>query len=152
MAAFSIRTSNPTDEPRLGEIWESAVLATHDFLTLPDFREIRELVLRSYLPGSSVWCLEAEGAGLIAWMDLDAEAGHVHALFVDPPWHGKGAGRALVRHAVSLLGRLTVDVNEQNAQAVGFYRRLGFETVGRSDRDPDGRLYPILHMAREGHG
>jgi putative acetyltransferase len=41
-----------------------------------------------------------------------------------------------------------VNVNEQNAQAVGFYSRSGFVVVGRSELDDAGRPYPLLHMSK----
>jgi putative acetyltransferase len=37
-------------------------------------------------------------------------------------------------------------VNEQNAQAVGFYEHLGFQRTGRSDKDSQGRPYPLIHL------
>jgi putative acetyltransferase len=43
-----------------------------------------------------------------------------------------------------------VDVNEQNEQALGFYRHLGFEVVGRSPLDGQGKPYPLLHMTLAG--
>jgi putative acetyltransferase len=67
-------------------------------------------------------------------------------LFVHPDHRGRGVGRTLAGHAIA-AGARTVDVNEQNAQAVGFYERLGFVVVGRSERDADGKPFPILHMA-----
>lgn len=39
-----------------------------------------------------------------------------------------------------------VDVNEQNEQAVGFYKRMGFTINGRTDTDGLGKPYPILQM------
>ena len=39
-----------------------------------------------------------------------------------------------------------VVVNEQNNQAVGFYKHIGFNTYKRSDLDGEGKEYPILHM------
>ena len=63
-----------------------------------------------------------------------------------PDSRGTGIGQRLVRFAVDVLGAQTVDVNEQNEQAVGFYRRLGFEVEGRSPLDPLGKPYPMLHM------
>ena len=39
------------------------------------------------------------------------------------------------------------DVNEQNAQAAGFYARMGFRVVSHSETDPSGRPYPILHLS-----
>ncbi len=52
----------------------------------------------------------------------------------------------LVNHARQLKGSLVVDVNEQNPDAVKFYKSVGFEIVGRSETDAGGRPYPILHM------
>ena len=43
-----------------------------------------------------------------------------------------------------------LDVNEQNPDAVDFYRRRGFEQVGRSPVDSDGRPFPLLHFRRAG--
>ena len=50
---------------------------------------------------------------------------HLDALFVDPELRGCGVGRLLVKHALALIPSLTTDVNEQNAQAAGFYKRWG---------------------------
>jgi putative acetyltransferase len=41
---------------------------------------------------------------------------------------------------------MTTDVNEQNGQAVGFYKRMGFTATGRSPLDGQGRPYPLLHL------
>ncbi|SPU55612.1 Uncharacterized N-acetyltransferase YjaB [Brevundimonas vesicularis] len=41
---------------------------------------------------------------------------------------------------------LTVDVNEQNIQALGFYERLGFKVTSRSAVEGQGRPYPLLHL------
>jgi putative acetyltransferase len=42
---------------------------------------------------------------------------------------------------------MTVDVNEQNTKAVGFYERIGFKRTGRSRLDGQGRPYPLLHLS-----
>lgn len=42
---------------------------------------------------------------------------------------------------------LSVDVNEQNPQAVGFYLHYGFVQTGRSPLDGEGRPFPLLHMS-----
>jgi putative acetyltransferase len=73
----------------------------------------------------------------------------IEALFIAPEFHGQGIGRRLIQHAERLKGsKLQVDVNEQNTGACAFYRRLGFEQVGRSELDATGKPYPILHLAR----
>jgi putative acetyltransferase len=66
---------------------------------------------------------------------------------VDPDVHGRGVGRALLQHARALRPDLTVSVNEQNARARGFYEAMGFRAVGRSETDPEGRPFPLIHMA-----
>lgn len=39
-----------------------------------------------------------------------------------------------------------VTVNEQNAQARGFYERMGFRAYKRSETDEQGAPYPILYL------
>ena len=52
----------------------------------------------------------------------------------------------LVTYAINHLQVTKVDVNEQNIQAVGFYKYIGFNVYKRSDLDGEGKEYPILHM------
>lgn len=40
-----------------------------------------------------------------------------------------------------------VDVNEQNEQAAGFYRHMGFVVKHRSALDEQGNPFPVLHLA-----
>lgn len=143
----TIRLSTPEDSAVLAAIWRASVRATHDFLSQSDFREIDTLVSEHYLPATRVWvALDHQGLPL-GFMGLSGA--HVDALFIDPANRGQGVGGRLLDHAASLHGRLTVDVNEQNEQAVGFYRHMGFAVTGRSPTDDAGRPYPLLHMRQE---
>lgn len=76
-----------------------------------------------------------------------SKPGKLEMLFVAPEKRGKGLGRILVEYVTAHCGVRRVDVNEQNAQAAGFYARMGFRVVSRSASDPSGRPYPILHLA-----
>ena len=49
---------------------------------------------------------------------------HIDALFVDPDERGSGVGKLLIEHALSMSSTLTTTVNEQNEQAVGFYKKM----------------------------
>jgi putative acetyltransferase len=89
-------------------------------------------------------CVRDEG-GQVAGFAGVAD-GKLEALFVHPSWRGKGIGRRLLQHAVNSLGATTLDVNEQNDQAVGFYLRMGFEVAGRSELDSMGQPFPLLHL------
>ena len=138
-----LRRSTPQDGLRVMAIWRSAVDATHDFL-LPDDRAAIEAELAAFLPTAPLWlAIDADDKAL-AFMLLDGEK--MEALFVAPEARGIGVGKALVRHALQSHAGLTTDVNAQNEQAVGFYERMGFERIGRSQLDAQGRPYPLIHL------
>ena len=84
--------------------------------------------------------------GFAAFAGIDGDM--LEMLFVAPSARGKGLGRELVEHVAVHCGVRRVDVNEQNAQAAGFYARMGFRIVSRDALDPSGRPYPILHLER----
>lgn len=142
----TIRPSTPADSAALADIWRASVRATHDFLSEEHFTEIEALVATQYLPQAPLWVVEVDGSPA-GFMGLTGA--HVDALFIDPRRRAQGLGRGMIAHAVKQEGKLTVDVNEQNPQAVGFYERMGFRRTGRSPHDDAGRPYPLLHMAQE---
>lgn len=138
-----IRQSKPADGERAVQIWRDAVDATHDFLTASD-RAAIEAEVCSFLPVAPLWlAVDAEDRP-VGFMLLDGSS--MEALFIDPAHRGTGVGRALVAHALERHPVLMTEVNEQNGQAVGFYERLGFVAVGRSELDGQGRAYPLIHL------
>lgn len=142
----TIRAAQADDLPLLLDIWRRAALATHDFLDPGDFAEIEAAVAGSYLPRATLWVAEDAAGRPEGFMGTSGR--HIDALFVDPDRRGGGLGRALVDHALRTAAAVTVDVNEQNAQAVGFYHHLGFRWTGRSETDGEGRPYPLLHLRK----
>ncbi len=70
-------------------------------------------------------------------------------LFFSPEYIGKGLGRKLTDFAISELKADKVDVNEQNTNAVKFYKKLGFKTYERTEKDDQGKEYPLLRMKLE---
>lgn len=142
---MSIRERIPADHPVLLDIWQRSVRATHDFLGESDIAELLPQVRDVYLDAVDIWVYEDAGHGLMGFIGLsDAQ---VEMLFLDRRWRGQGIGTRLLDHVRGLRGALTVDVNEQNPQAHGFYRRYGFVDVGRSPLDGQGKPFPLIHMA-----
>lgn len=142
---MQIRPSTPEDGARIVEIWRGAVAATHNFLSPADLAEI-DAQVEEFLPQTPLLlAIDAQGrtAGFMGMTD-----NKVDSLFIDPALRGGGIGRQMIAHAASLFPSLLVDVNEQNAQAVGFYERMGFVRIGRSETDDQGRPYPLIHMQR----
>ncbi|ASR37954.1 GCN5 family acetyltransferase [Prauserella marina] len=140
----SIReTLGPAEYPRLVSIWRSAVDATHDFLDDDHKADIERRLAAEYLPHLRVIVAERDGCpfGFAA-----TASGKLEMLFVDAERRGEGIGTALLGYVIKAHDVTVVDVNEQNPQATGFYFRCGFEVVGRSEVDDEGRPYPLLRM------
>ena len=140
---ISIRPARAADGARLLDIWRCAVDATHDFLDPAD-RQAIDAEVSGFLPQSPAWLATDADDRAVGFMLI--EGTHMDALFIDPAWHGKGVGRALVDHGLALHPAMTTDVNEQNAGALTFYERMGFARTSRSEKDGQGRPYPLLHL------
>ncbi len=76
----------------------------------------------------------------------------VEMLFVDPVFHRRGIGRALLDFVRRRWPRIWLDVNEQNQEAARFYFKYGFKRIGRSELDGQGRPYPLLHLYYQAPG
>ncbi|NLS16145.1 acetyltransferase [Rhizobium sp. P40RR-XXII] len=141
---FLLRPAKPDDTARNYEIWRTSVDATHHFLDASDREAIARMVMKDYLPNAEF---------MVAVDDHDLPHGfmgvtgnHIDSLFVHADSRSMGLGRLLLDGFRMGKDVVTVDVNEQNSAATGFYERLGFVVTGRAERDDQGRPYPILHM------
>jgi len=143
-----IRLGTEADVPRALAIWRAAVDATHGFLSPEHRAEIDAVVAEQFLPHAPLWLVEDETGAVQGFLALDGDM--IDALFVDPAAHGRGFGSALVAHALSLSPDARVDANAQADNALPFYLARGFEVVGRSESDPQGRPYPIVHLRYPG--
>jgi putative acetyltransferase len=144
---MTVRRGTPADAPRALEIWRDAVDATHGFLTPGHRAEIDALVV-GWLPTVDLWMLEDAAGRAVGFLVMDGSL--IDALFVDPAVHGRGYGTALLDHALSLAPEATVDASEQATNALPFYLARGFVRTGRSQTDPQGRPYPLIHLKYAG--
>ena len=143
-----IRQATNADHPQLLNIWLRSVRATHHFLQDSDIEALLPQLRDIYLPAVELWVtVDAEDCPL-GFIGLNEN--HVEMLFIEPDLRGKGIGRALLDHARSLRSQMSVDVNEQNPEAVGFYLHYGFVQTGRSPLDGEGRPFPLLHLSLPG--
>lgn len=138
-----VRPGTPADVPRALEIWRAAVDATHGFLTAEDRAEIDGMVAEQFLPHVPLWLADREGE-VLGFLVMDGEM--IDALFVHPAVHGQGVGTLLLEHALSLAPNAIVDASEQASNALPFYEARGFVRTGRSEIDPQGRPYPLIHL------
>jgi putative acetyltransferase len=136
----------PDEYDRAAELWEASVRATHDFVTEADLEVFRPLVRASFGEIAQLAGLRNDDGLLIGFIGV--EDGNVEMLFLDPAYRGQGGGSLLLDHAFAHFAATSVDVNEQNPQAIGFYEHHGFVQVCRSETDSTGKPYPILHLRR----
>ena len=142
---MEIRRAIPTDREVFLDVWLRSLRATHTFVSEEDIRSMIPQV-RNYLASSEpeFWVLCDAFGAIMGFMGMSGSK--MDSLFLAPEFQRRGAGRRLVLHAQALHGELTVDVNEQNVAARRFYEACGFVVEGRSERDDQGRPYPLLHM------
>lgn len=127
------------------EIWESAVRATHLFLSPSDIERIKNYVPQA-LQGVAHLFVAYEGEP-VAFMGVEKQK--IEMLFVRADKRGAGIGKALVQEGIAKYAVSEVAVNEQNPLAKVFYEHLGFAVVKRSEKDGQGKPYPLLYMRLE---
>ena len=133
-----------SEYPRLIEIWEASVRATHHFLLETDIQEFKPLILNEYLQAVTLRCIRNQSRGILGFIGVAEQ--NLEMLFIHPDHFGKGLGKALLDYSIQYLNVTKVDVNEQNPKAVNFYKHCGFKIMDRSELDASGKPYPILHM------
>lgn len=122
-----IRKYKDVDIDDVAVSWRVATELAHPFLT-KEFLDKEAIALRDiYMPATETWVTEIDGnvVGFIALMGNE-----IAALFLNPDYHGRGLGKAMVDKAVAEKGPLTVDVFEENVIGRRFYETYGFQKIG----------------------
>jgi putative acetyltransferase len=144
----SVFPVHPEDFSRVLEVWEASVRGTHHFVSEADIQFFKPLVRAALPEMPALACVRDSNNQVVGFIGVAHSK--IEMLFIHPSARGQGAGKRLLKYAVTSLGATTLDVNEQNEQAVGFYLHMGFEVVGRSERDGTGKPYPLLHLRQSG--
>jgi len=137
--------AKPSDYKEITDVWQASVKATHHFLPSDFTENLREQVETVYLPMVQLYCAKNEDGKILGFLGVADQK--IEMLFLDPDARGKGLGKQLTEFAIQALKANAVDVNEQNEQAVGFYLKMGFKQISRSEKDGQGNDYPILHLS-----
>lgn len=142
-----IHPVSESDYPRILEIWESSVRATHHFLKEEDIQLFKKLIPLHYLQAVELSGISDEEGCLWGFSGVSGQS--LEMLFIHADMRGKGFGKQLMMHVIDNHHINKVDVNEDNPEAIGFYRHFGFKVIGRSELDGSGKPYPILHLERK---
>ena len=129
------------------DLWEDSVQASHIFLTKQHIAEIRPEV-KAALQSSQNIITATDKKDFLGFIGV--EKNKIEMLFVASSAFRKGIGKALLKEALERYLKdypcILVDCNEQNTQGLAFYKSLGFEKVGMSEKDSAGRDFPIVHL------
>ena len=131
----------------LTNVWERSVRATHRFLSVSEIDAIKEDIPKALQTVEHLIIAVNEGGEPIGFMGIGNRK--LEMLFLDPEERGKGLGKKLLRYGIETFGINEVTVNEQNPDAVGFYKKMGFSVYKRTEIDEEGRPYPLLWMKRD---
>jgi putative acetyltransferase len=131
-----IRQYKETDLEAVLSSWEIATRLAHPFMTDDFIAQERIKVAEIYMPNTDTWVVEIDGnvEGFIALMGNE-----VGAIFLQPKFHGKGVGKALMDKAQALHGNLEVEVFRENAIGRKFYSHYGFELLEKKLHEPTGQ-------------
>ncbi len=133
---MKIRQYENSDLDAVLSSWEIATRLAHPFMTDEFIAQERINVAEIYIPNTDTWVADIDGnvEGFIALMGNE-----VGAIFLQPDYHGKGVGKALMDKAQELHGDLVVEVFKENSIGRKFYSRYGFEHLEEKLHEPTGQ-------------
>ena len=145
MQIKELSTITDQEMDQLVNVWESAVTATHHFLTKKEIQTIKQYVPQAFrgVDHLLVATQDNQIKGLMGINGMKLEM-----LFVDSGERGCGIGTKLLSLGIDKYHVNELAVNEQNPAARVFYEHMGFKVVSRSPIDDQGNPYPILKMNR----
>ena len=120
----------------------------HDISWVANWVEAGEFA-RGAVARREAWLVEVDGK-IAGWsaLQLRGEIGWLEDLWVDPPYMGRGVGRALFLDAVgraAAAGARRVEW-ESDVDAVGFYERMGARQIRDSSVTELGRILPVMAL------
>ncbi|KRR30103.1 GNAT family N-acetyltransferase [Bradyrhizobium retamae] len=96
------------------------------------------------VPKAEIVVAEQEAGALVGFVTVDRE-GYLDQLVVAPEHWGSGVAHLLVEEVKRISPKgVTLLVNKDNARAIRFYERNGFEHAGEDVNPTSGR--PVLKM------
>lgn len=167
---MTLRTATPADAASLAavsiEVWVGTYLRQGVGSTFAEYvlaEYTAERMLAHIVDPTQIVVVSenADGPDGYVRVALDAvpplaacEGAEIATLYVQPRHHGRGIGHALLAKVLARCRARGTDavwltVNAENASAIGFYRRLGFRTIGRTQFVIDGISYPNDVLARD---
>ena len=147
--AYFTRFYRAEDEAAAIELWHRAWQEAYPEIDFTSRLEWwRERWRKDLVPKAEIMVAEHFDGGLVGFVTVDRE-GYLDQLVVAPEQWGNGVADLLVEEAKEISPKgVTLLVNKDNARAIRFYERNGFEHAGEDVNPTSGR--PVLKMAWKG--
>lgn len=143
---YNIKKLSSVDYFDLVNIWERSVRSTHDFLLEKDILFYKSRI-PIYFDHIQLYGTLTDDGIIKGFVGVSKNK--IEMLFVDSFYFKLGIGNQLLKYATDHLKLKLVDVNEQNINALNFYKKNGFTEYRRSELDGEGNNYPILYLKKE---
>ncbi len=148
-ADFTLRPYQPRDEDAAIALWLKTWQATYpqfDFAARLEWWRAR---WRSEIMAAATIAIaetKNDAASMIGFVTVDPTTLYLDQLVVAPEFWGSGVGTALIAEAKRMSPNgLELDVNTDNARALGFYGKCGFVITGGGINAFSGR--PVHRMS-----
>jgi [ribosomal protein S18]-alanine N-acetyltransferase len=152
-----IRRATASDGAQIAAVgcraWSSAI-----FRSVPEepgARERVEKAFRAFADEFHARIIVAESGGVIlGWGARDTGADYISDLWVDPAWHRKGIGLALMEALLTeivLSGyrQASIETHARNLPAIRLYERCGFRIVRRGEEWSDSLCRMVEKVSME---
>jgi putative acetyltransferase len=144
---MSLRPAQPADAPTITTVFQAA--RDHSLAFLPKLHtDAEDHAFFAKVVGRERVMVAEAGGRVVAFLALDGD--EIDHLYVDPAYHRKGFGAALLQEAKTQRDHLELWVFQRNLGAIAFYEAHGFTIVastdgaGNEEHEPDHRMaWPV---------
>jgi putative acetyltransferase len=147
MAMYEIRQYRESDLKGVLSSYKNASRMAHPFLSDDFIAKVMKDIPVKYLPIADTWVANVDDE-VVGFISLIGNM--IGALFVQPPYHGRGIGKALMDKAAELHDELEVHVFTENSTGRKFYSNYGFQLVEEQIHEETGQKEFILKFSSKG--
>ncbi|TDP59745.1 GNAT family N-acetyltransferase [Roseateles toxinivorans] len=138
LADCTVREARPADAVALHDIYLRAYAHAFPWRALP---------ISLAADSAGEWMLVAcRGERLLGFISSQRDHAFIHHLYVDPAFHGRGIGRALLQACLAGLSHRPAALKcvLKNRAALAFYARHGWTAAAA--QPADAQDYVLLHL------
>ena len=140
-----VRAMRPEDLDATLDMWVAAWQAAYPAIDFSARRDWARAHIAELERTGSQTRVAACGGRIVGALVVDPATGYLDQIVVASEFQGRGVGETLLAQARSIApAGLELHVNQDNARAIGFYRKHGFAAVGADVNPRSGA--PTLRM------